>query len=383
MTKILYIVHSSKMGGATISFLNMVCGMKEAGYEPVIIYPDHNETFISILNQNGIEHIRVDLTPLILNVKSLKNKILHFYHYVSLTIRLKITIKSFVKLVQSVKPDLIHTNTGIIHEGFFAAKKLGIPHVWHLREYQDLDFGWQIYPTKKKFIDELAASYVIAISHGIFEHFKLSKTKDRVIYNGILPETEITYIPHKQTYFLCASRVVASKGHEDVVKAFASFSKDHPDYRLIILGDGHRKFIDHLQKLAGKLDCKERIMFEGYKTVPETVKYMQNAKALIVASKFEGFGRMTAEAAFAGCLVLGRDTGGTKEIIEHTNGILFHDIPELLQAMNDVASLEEESYSERVIKGQQFAVKYYSIERNIQQIVQFYSSILNTQSKAD
>lgn len=364
------------MGGATISFLNMVCGMKVAGYEPVIVYPDHNETFISILNQNGLEHIRTDLTPLILNTSSLKNKILYFYHFANLTIRLKRTTKSFEKLVQNVKPNLIHTNTGIIHEGFFAAKKMGIPHVWHLREYQDLDFGWQIYPSKKKFINALSASNVIAISHGIFDHFKLSTAKDRVIYNGILPETEATYNPQKQKYFLCASRVVASKGHEDVVRAFASFSKDHPDYRLIILGDGHRKFIEDLHKIAEKLGCKELIKFEGYKTVSETVKYMQNAKALIVASKFEGFGRMTAEAAFAGCFVLGRGTGGTKEIIAHTNGILFHDTNELIHAMNDVASMDEGTYSQRVMQGQRFAAGNYSIEKNIQQIIQYYSFLL-------
>ena len=377
MKKILYIVHSSKMGGATISFLNMLCGMKMAGYEPVIVYPDYNETFISILKQNDLEHIRMDLTPLILNTSSLKNKILYFYHFATLTIRLKKTTKSFERLVRKVKPDLIHTNTGIIHEGFFAAKKLGIPHVWHLREYQDLDFGWTIYPSKKKFINALSASNVIAISHGIFNHFKLSTAKDRVIYNGILSKTEITYNPKKQKYFLCASRVVASKGHEDVVKAFASFSKYHPDYRLVILGDGHKKFIDHLHKLAEKLGCKELIKFEGYKTVPETVKCMQNAKALIVASKFEGFGRMTAEAAFAGRFVLGRDTGGTKEIIEYTNGILFHDTNGLIRAMNDVCSLNEDTYSQRVIQGQCFAVDNYSIEKNIQKIIQYYSFLLD------
>lgn len=377
MKKILYIVHSSMMSGAAISFLNMVRDMKKFGYEPVIAYPDYNETFISILNKNGLEHIKTDLTPLILNTSSLKNKILYVYHFATLTIRLKKTTKSFEELVRRVKPVLIHTNTGIIHEGFFAAKKIGIPHVWHLREYQDLDFGWQIFPSKKKFIDELSASNVIAISHGIFEHFKLSTTKDRVIYNGILPETETVYKPQKQNYFLCASRVVASKGHEDVVKAFASFSKEHPDYRLIILGDGNRKFVDRLHKLAKKLRCNDQVKFEGYKIVSETVKYMQEARALIVASKFEGFGRMTAEAAFAGCLVVGRDTGGTKEIIEHTSGVLFHDTNELIRAMNEIASLDVDTYSERVLQGQRFAVSNYSIEENIQQIVQYYSSILS------
>ena len=43
-------------------------------------------------------------------------------------------------------PDIIHTNTGVIHEGLKVAKRLKIPHVWHLREYQDKDFNWEAFP---------------------------------------------------------------------------------------------------------------------------------------------------------------------------------------------------------------------------------------------
>lgn len=375
MKKVLYILHSSKMGGATISFLNMVCGMKEQGYVPFVVYPDNNKAFINILDENGLENARVELTPLILRSNSLKSSLLYPYHYVRLSLRLKKTTESMERLVQSVKPDIIHTNTGIIHEGYFAARKFGIPHVWHLREYQDLDFGWHIFPSKNEFIRMLSSSHVIAISHGIFDHFKLSDCKDRVIYNGILSKQGIAYIPLKQKYFLCASRVVASKGHEDVVRAFAVFNKQHPDYRLIILGDGHERFISRLCKLAYKSGVLAQVDFKGYQTVRETVRFMQEAKALIVASKFEGFGRMTAEASFAGCAVIGRATGGTKEIIDTTSGMLFHDVSGLIQAMSDVASMDEKSYSQLVLRGQRLAVENYSIERNIHDIAQYYSSI--------
>lgn len=375
MKKVLYIIHSSKMGGATISFLNMVCGMKEQGYVPFVVYPDNNKEFINILEEHGLENARVDLTPLILGSNSLKSFLLYPYHYVRLSLKLKATTEAMERLVQYVKPDIIHTNTGIVHEGYFAARKFGIPHVWHLREYQDLDFGWRIFPSKKTFIRRLSNSYVIAISHGIFDHFKLSPCKDRVIYNGILPKHGIAYIPQKQKYFLCASRVVSSKGHEDVVRAFSVFNKQHPDYRLIILGDGQERFISRLRKLALKNGILAQIDFKGYQTVRETVRFMQEAKALIVASKFEGFGRMTAEASFAGCAVIGRATGGTKEIIDTTSGMLFHDVNGLIQAMNAVASMDEKSYSQLVLQGQRLAVENYSIERNIHNVAQYYSSI--------
>ena len=40
---------------------------------------------------------------------------------------------------------------------------------------------------------------------------------------------------------------------------------------------------------------------------------MSKALALFVPSSFEGFGFITVEAMFCGCLVIGRNTGGTKE----------------------------------------------------------------------
>ena len=37
--KILYIIHTCKMDGSTISFLNLVKGMLKAGHEVVIVHP--------------------------------------------------------------------------------------------------------------------------------------------------------------------------------------------------------------------------------------------------------------------------------------------------------------------------------------------------------
>jgi len=42
---------------------------------------------------------------------------------------------------------------------------------------------------------------------------------------------------------------------------------------------------------------------------------MSRATALIVPSHFEGFGRITAEAMFNGCLVAGYNSAGTREIL--------------------------------------------------------------------
>ena len=104
--------------------------------------------------------------------------------------------------------------------------------------------------------------------------------------------------------------------------------------------------------------------------------YMKLASALIVASRSEGFGRMTAEAAFCGCLVIGRNTGGTREILESIGGLTFDSNEGLLSSMNEVAAMTDEEYGKRVSLSQIKALALYSTEKNVQDMDKFYHTIM-------
>src|SRR5690606_32926627 len=84
-----------------------------------------------------------------------------------------------------LRPDIIHTNIGPVSIGFWAAKILGIAHVWHLREYQDLDFGMRYFPSKGAFIRQLSRSnHVVCVTRGVAEHFD-SPPNATVVCNGV------------------------------------------------------------------------------------------------------------------------------------------------------------------------------------------------------
>ena len=104
---------------------------------------------------------------------------------------------------------------------------------------------------------------------------------------------------------------------------------------------------------------------------------MKNATALIVNSKFEGFGRMTAEALFYGCLVIGKNTGGTKEIIEQVGGgFLYNDVTALGKYMEEMLSFVGTTrYKEIISNAQERIVKTFSIEQNINNIISFYEQV--------
>ncbi len=381
--KVLYILNSTIMGGANISFLNMIEGLYEKGIEIYVVHPDKkiDELFKKKTSTYVREYYYIpmheqiyvdDKNSIKLKVKNLIKKIMQINR-----IQLYFEARSILRLLNILKPDIVHTNCGVIHCGYYASKRADIPHVWHLREYQTKDFGWTISTGLEKYISLLHDSYVITITKDIQNYFELQNySKAWCVYNGCYSSNEISSIYPKEKYFLCCSRISREKCQDDVIRAFSQFYKQNMDYKLIIAGFGDEEYVNKLRNLTIELGCCDAVEFIGFK---EDVRpYMDRATALIVASRFEGFGRMTAEAAFRGCITIGRATGGTKEIIDITGGFLFTgDYIELSKKMNDVIQLNEKEYNERMRYACNKARSLFSSEQVAENIYCIYQTILS------
>lgn len=378
--RILYIIHSTIEGGATMSFLTLIKGMVALNITPYIIIPKKERIsalFLDEINRLGINYYKAYLCQSVLvSPKKLQDYPKYWLKKYTMPTRQWYSQKHLTLLIKNIKPDIIHTNTGILHDGFEVARKLNIPHVWHLREYQDLDFKLNIYPSFDSFCQKLKHSYVITITKGIMMHFNLQNyNKAYTIYNGVFSQKDYYYNPNKSNYFLCASRISPEKGIDQVIKAFSILKQKENHYKLLIAGSGDNKYINKLKILTQQLKCEKDIIFLGF--INDIKSYMLKAKALIVASHNEGFGRMTAEACFCGCIVIGRNTAGTQEILNETGGFLFNNINELSNAMNAVIHLPIKEYEFIAHLAQNKAIKLYSIENYIDQVYNIYKQIKN------
>lgn len=374
--RVLYLLSSNVMGGASISFLNLILSFDKRDITPVVVFPNKvtDSEFENVLKLNGIEFHHSNLVESVMQKPCMNNIVRWVAKYLYLSIKKRKSRKELSSIINRVNPDIIHTNVGTIHEGFHLAKKRKIPHVWHLREYQTLDFQWYIYPSFNKFCSYLRQSFVITITDDIKRHFRLEKQGNAfTIYNGIFRANEISNITQKENYFLMASRISREKGHADVITAFSHFSKRN-DYKLKIIGFGDEKYIAELEALAKYNRCEDRIEFLGYKN--DVKPLMTKAKALIVASYNEGFGRMTAESAFCGTIVIGKNTGGTKEILDRTGGLLFDTVQELEDQMEHISKMEEGEYNNIARKAQIIASRSYSVENNVFSIKNLYKQML-------
>lgn len=376
--RILYVLNSASMDGASISFLNMLKGIRPKGFECYVVIPKKsmiNQKFIDILVSLSVPYyiIPVYFSICYTKITGLRKLKQYIKKYLGITCFYKIiSYEILYRLIKKIKPDIVHTNVGIIHEPFLICKKMGIRHIWHLREYQILDFSWNILPSFDHYCKMLRESEVITITNDIRKYFCLESSSNAcTIYNGIFDKRDARLVFPKEKYFLCASRVSEEKGYYDVINAFAAFYNENRDYKLLIAGYGCEKYLTYLKTLSKKLSCDDAVVFLGY--CDDVRSLMYRAKALIVASYYEGFGRMTAEALFCGCLVIGRSTGGTKEILEYTGGLMFGGgFEELKQKMNEIVLMSENNYRSIVSECQNRAVLKFSNEAYVENVCKLY-----------
>ena len=374
---------SSLTGGSSLSFVQYCAEIKKReDVDLVVSVPCKGPAYDYLESLN----IKTEIVPTRFNIYPKATKRNFLITPIKLLKHLLQNYKQERLLLDIVKkhnPDIIYTNVGVVNIGYNVAKKLHIPHIYHLREYQDLDFGMKIIPSRHRFIENLQNSYTICITKGIQEHFHLTNNiNSKVIYDG-LQKSIIKWDDNKDKYFLFVGRLSKEKNPLSVIRAFCTFAKKNQKYKLLLAGSAmsHEGSVC-LLKYCEENHIKDQVLFLGARNDIDYL--MQKAYAVIVASDFEGFGRVTAEAMLNGCLVIGRNTTGTKEQFENglsltgeEIGIRFEGDEDLSEKMHMAVSLTKEKYNEYTKRAKIVVESLYTPQKCADDIYNFFKSVLN------
>lgn len=152
------------------------------------------------------------------------------------------------------KADIIHTNTSVNNIGYLAARRTGIPHIWHIREYNEA-IELEIPHLKERLHD--GTSYSITITRDLGREYGLSDLRQsRTIYNGIVKNLGEMPRQPKANYFLYVGNVDIIKGIDLCIEAFILFRKANPGVtaRLLVAGAPTNRGENLKQDLIGSLE---------------------------------------------------------------------------------------------------------------------------------
>lgn len=384
---VLYVLNSTSIyGGASKSFLHLLKGLINLGVKPVIVVPDNNGICVTLRRMN-VTTIDVPFKHHTYPAyNGLKNKL---FFLPRLFGRIWMNHNAFYKLKKHLKGqnfDLVHTNVSVINIGFKLAKSMKIPHVYHFREFADLDFNMHYFPSKYFFYKKINKknSFFITITNQIKNYHHLNEKNTKVIYNPISERLNHIDFSHDLNYFLFAGRLVPTKGLMEVIQAYVEYVKiiKNP-LKLLIAGDQpDNNYIKDIYRIIQINNLQEHIEFLGPRSDIEML--MNNAKAIIVASKFEAFGRCMAEAMFHGCLVIGKNIAGTKEQFDNgiefcgeEIGVRYNNKEDLVKALEYISEINWEDRKKIVSLAFKTVNELYSVNVSVKNVFDFYQRILN------
>lgn len=88
---------------------------------------------------------------------------------------------------------------------------------------------------------------------------------------------------------------------------------------LLVIGDGEEK--ENTIALCRKLDIEKQVFFLGWKENP--YPFIEISDALVLSSKYEGFGNVLVEALACGVPIIASDVGGVGEALTPETGRLI------------------------------------------------------------
>lgn len=161
----------------------------------------------------------------------------------------------------------------------------------------------------------------------------------RAVY--VIPNPLSIKVSRKEMHGDCPEKIVASmgrlvaqKGFDNLLQAFARCVRSHPEWSLVIIGEGPER--PRLNVMTVELGIQSRVRLVGCLSDPFEI--LRGAELFILASRYEGFPNALVEAMACRLPVVSTDCpSGPRDIIrDGVDGVLVppDDVAALAEAMD-------------------------------------------------
>jgi glycosyltransferase involved in cell wall biosynthesis len=206
----------------------------------------------------------------------------------------------------------------------------------------------------------------------------------RISYSCVIPNAPDLAVPlarrrsARTPVVLFLGHLYREKGVYDLLEAFATVRRTHPDLRLVFAGEGREA--KPLRSHAERLGLGEVVQLPGWVDPDEKANLLAEAACLVLPSHTEGLPLALLEAMHAGVPIIATPVGGVPDVVEDGVGALLvppHDARALSDALMRV--LDDAELANRLSEGaRRRALAEYTPEALATRIRDVYREVLGS-----
>jgi exopolysaccharide biosynthesis WecB/TagA/CpsF family protein len=229
---------------------------------------------------------------------------------------------ALANVLRTLRPQVLvssldHNNITAICAAVISGRRTRVVICQHNALSAERVLGWKYraVPICYRLLSPFAAA-IVAVSYGVADDLAsitgVARARISVIANPVLGGSDIQHetggAPHRWLkasnvpVFIFVGRLVTQKDPQILLTAFARRLRNGPA-RLIILGEG--PLLPALREQADALGIAQHVEFAGF--VADPAAWVACAHALVVPSRYEGFGNVIVEALACGTPVIATD----------------------------------------------------------------------------
>ena len=120
---------------------------------------------------------------------------------------------------------------------------------------------------------------------------------------------------------ISVGRLYPQKDQKTMIEAFAKVNEKHPDWKLVIYGEGPER--EALESLVERLKVKDKVILPGRSE--NIIDELKKSKIFCLSSIYEGMSNALVEAICVGLPIVTTKVSGTEELIKNgENGFIVN-----------------------------------------------------------
>jgi glycosyltransferase involved in cell wall biosynthesis len=392
--KVMIVSPSNTIGGAELSLLENVKYLHKNNVKIVAVLPPDEKNQLGRLLEPYCEKVyHQHFMRWIWNFsehENWKDKLIGFAYYFKLSGGYFPSARKIAAIGKTHQVQLVHTNASAVIDGALAAKKMNVPHIYHVREIMGnsknaiVSYPFQAVPAVFKWLMTYLHREVVFNSAFCMQAAQqyFNQHHATVIHNGFHPTWFV--LPSSKTkehrVGIIANVTSSAKNHlfalQTALVLNKSYLNNNVEFHLYGgLPGTENTYLQMLKEFIKVNKLEQKIIFKGSVS---SEKIYEQIDVLLHPTFNESFGRVFIEAMGKGVPVVAVASGGAKELIRHGRTGFLVEANEQGKAADYIMELlyDEDTYKKMQQEAFRYAAENFSIEQTGRDLLHMYRNLI-------